>query len=66
MNNKEFRELHYQYCNNPENINREQLYSLIDYLHKENEQYLETIKGISENRDNEDKEPFSSFKEDMD
>ena len=53
MNDKEFRLLHCQYCADPEQITRKELYSLIDYLHKENNQYLETIEDISKRQDND-------------
>ena len=71
MNDKEFRLLHCQYCADPEQITRKELYSLIDYLHKENAQYLETIQEISEQHDRDqwsnqrDNEPHN-YKEDLD
>ena len=71
MNDKEFRLLHCQYCADPEQITRKELYSLIDYLHKENNQYLETIQEISEQHDRDqwsnqrDNEPHN-YKEDLD
>ena len=71
MNDKEFRLLHCQYCADPEQITRKELYSMIDYLHKENNQYLETIQEISEQHDRDqwsnqrDNEPHN-YKEDLD
>jgi len=71
LNDKEFRLLHCQYCADPEQITRKELYSLIDYLHKENAQYLETIQEISEQHDRDqwsnqrDNEPHN-YKEDLD
>jgi len=71
LNDKEFRLLHCQYCADPEQITRKELYSMIDYLHKENNQYLETIQEISEQHDRDqwsnqrDNEPHN-YKEDLD
>jgi hypothetical protein len=64
MNDKEFRELHYQYCKNQESITRKGLYALIDYLHSELD---DTEKQLREayNENDRDNEPHN-YKEDLD